>query len=353
MRPGLARTGYAPPAWLRSPHVQSLLASSPLRALQARRRLRQAPATHAQTLLEVEGGVRLQGVASVPVARTPRALALLLHGWEGSADSSYMRMTAAHLLRAGLVVFRLNFRDHGGTHHLNEGLFHSNRLDEVVAAARAVVARWPDLPLLVAGFSLGGNFALRLALRAPQAGLPLRHVAAVCPLLDPARTMDSMEIGPAVYMRYFERMWRRSLARKRALFPQAHGFDDAVLRLPMRALTDWMVRHATEFPDLDAYFDGYSVAGERLRALPVPADILMAADDPVIPLEDFHHIAAFPNVRLELTAHGSHCAFIEGASLDGYGERWVAARFLAALDGLDPAVESSDDSCGEYDHASA
>lgn len=353
MRPGLARTGYAPPAWLRSPHVQSLLASSPLRAAQARRRLRQVPATHAQTLLEVEGGVRLQGVASLPVGRAPRALALLLHGWEGSAESSYMRLTAAHLLRAGFVVFRLNFRDHGGTHHLNEGLFHSNRLDEVVAAARAVAARWPGLPLMVAGYSLGGNFALRLALRAPQAGLPLRRVAAVCPLLDPARTMDSMEIAPAVYMRYFERMWRRSLARKRALFPQAHAFDDEVLRLRLRPLTDWMVRHCTDFPDLDAYFDGYSVAGERLRALAVPTDVLMAADDPVIPLDDFHHIAVFPNVHLELTAHGGHCGFIERASLDSYSERWVAARFVAALGGEAVAVESASGPEGETPHAAA
>lgn len=352
------RSAYAPPTWLRNPHLQSLLASSPLRAAQARRRLRQVPATHTQTLLELEEGVRLLGIASVPAGRMPRALALLLHGWEGSADSSYMRLTAAQLLRAGFAVFRLNFRDHGNTHHLNEGLFHSNRLDEVVAAARAVAARWPQLPMFTAGFSLGGNFALRLALRARQAGLPLRRVAVVCPLLDPARTMDNMEIGPAVYMRHFERMWRRSLARKRALFPQAHGFDDAVLRLPMRALTAWMVRHATEFSSLAAYFDGYSVAGERLRALPVPADILMAADDPVIPLEEFHHIAAFPNVRLELAAHGGHCGFIERASLDSYSERWVAARFLAALDARDPAVESAcdPDPCdpdGEYDHASA
>ncbi|MGE4366076.1 MAG: YheT family hydrolase [Thermomonas sp.] len=353
MRSGPVRSDYAPPAWLRNPHLQSLLASSPLRAVQSRRRLRQVPATHAPTLLELAGGVRLQGVASVPAARAPRAAVLLLHGWEGSAESSYMRLTAAHLLRAGFVVFRLNFRDHGDTHHLNEGLFHSNRLDEVVDAARAVASRWPQLPLFAAGFSLGGNFALRLALRAGQAGLPLRQVAVVCPLLDPARTMDSMEVGPAVYMRHFERMWRRSLARKRALFPQAHGFDDAVLRLPMRALTAWMVRHATEFSSLADYFDGYSVAGERLRALPVPAHILMAADDPVIPLEDFHHIAGFPNVRLELAAHGGHCGFIERASLDGYSERWVAARFLAALDARDPAVESAHDPCGEYDHASA
>ncbi|HRA56739.1 MAG TPA: alpha/beta fold hydrolase, partial [Thermomonas sp.] len=203
---------FLAPGWLRNRHAQSLLASSPMRGARGRMRLQQAAATHQPMVLDVGDGVRLHGIASLPATQPPRAMALLLHGWEGSAESSYMRLTAAQLLHAGLAVFRLNFRDHGNSHHLNEGVFHSNRLDEVVAAAGTVAKLWPDLPLVVAGYSLGGNFALRLALRAPAAGLPLQGVAAVCPLLDPAGAMDQMETGPAFYLRYFERKWRQSLA---------------------------------------------------------------------------------------------------------------------------------------------
>ena len=327
----LQRAAFSPPAWLRSPHVQSVLSSSPLRGMRARRRLARVAARHQPVVLEVGDGVRLQGVHSLPASGEPRALALLLHGWEGSVDSSYMRLTAAQLLRAGFAVFRLNFRDHGDSHHLNEGLFHSNRLDEVVRAAGRVAARMPGLPFFAAGYSLGGNFALRLALQAPAAGLPLRKVAAVCPLLDPARTMDAMEAALPLYMRYFERKWRGSLARKRALFPRAHDFGDDVLKLRMRALTEWMVLRHTGFAALDDYFDGYSVAGDRLRALQLPADVLMAEDDPVIPLDEFRRIAGYPNVQVELAAHGGHCGFIENAALDGYAERWIEARLVEAL----------------------
>ena len=319
----LTASPFLAPRWLRNPHAQSLLASSPMRSARGRMRLQQANASHQPMVLAVGDGVRLQGIASFPNARPPHAMVLLLHGWEGSTESSYMRLTAAQLLHAGLAVFRLNFRDHGDSHHLNEGVFHSNRIDEVVAAAGTVAKLWPDLPLLAAGYSLGGNFALRLALRAPAAGLPLQRVAAVCPLLDPAGAMDQMEAGPSMYLHYFERKWRQSLARKRALFPQVHTFSNDVLRLPMRALTAWMVRNNTQFPDLDAYFDGYSIAGNRLQALQVPAHVLMAEDDPVIPIAQFHRIANFPNISVELARHGGHCGFIEGASLDGYAERWV------------------------------
>ena len=325
------RSDFLPPRLLRGPHVQSVLSSSPLRAIRARRRLHAIEASHEAMVLDVGNGIRLQGVHSMRPGTEPRGLVVLLHGWEGSVDSNYMRLTAARLLDGGFAVFRLNFRDHGDSHHLNEGIFHSNRIDEVVDAVRAIAARWPTRPLFAAGYSLGGNFALRLALRAHSHGLPLQRVAAVCPVLDPARTMQQMEDGLPIYLRYFEHKWRSSLARKRDLFPQLHGFADEVLRLRMRALTEWMVLRHTDFATLDEYFEGYSVAGERLRALPIPVDILMAADDPVIPLREFERIAGFPNVQVELAAHGGHCGFIENARLDGYAERWVASRLIASV----------------------
>lgn len=329
MSPSVA-FGYRAPRWLRNPHLQSAL-SSTLRQSSGKRMLERTGAKTTEHIVDAGDGIRLLGLHSALDHRRARGLVLLLHGWEGSVDSNYMRLTAARLLDAGFAVFRLNFRDHGDSHHLNEGIFHSNRIDEVVAAVRAIAARWPMRPMFAAGYSLGGNFALRLALRAHSHDLPLQRVVAVCPLLDPARTMDAMESGLPIYLRYFERKWRRSLARKRALFPQAHGFADEVLRLRMRALTEWMVLRHTDFATLDEYYDGYSVAGERLRALPIPVDILMAADDPVIPLREFEQVAGFPSVQVELAAHGGHCGFIENARLDGYAERWVTERLLAAV----------------------
>jgi hypothetical protein len=141
---------YRPPWWLRSPHVQSMLGSSPMR-IRHGARLLAALGTHAETVvLDAGEGVRLQGVYNAPRAGAPRGLALLLHGWEGSTESSYMRLTAAKLLQAGFATFRLNFRDHGDSHHLNPGLFHSNRIDAVVRAAVEVSRRYPLRPLVAA-----------------------------------------------------------------------------------------------------------------------------------------------------------------------------------------------------------
>ena len=324
---------YRAPWWAASPHLQSVLASSPWRVARGARRLKAIGAVSQAHVLDAGDGVRLHGLHSTLPGRAPRGMALLLHGWEGSAESGYMRLTAANLLEAGFDVFRLNFRDHGPSHHLNEAIFHSCRIDEVIGAAKQVAARWPLQPLVVAGYSLGGNFALRLALHAPAHGLPIARVAAVCPALDPERTTQAMERGFPLYQRYFLRKWTRSLRRKRELFPQAHGFDDAFFKLGLRDLTARLIEHGgmDEFPDVAAYFDGYRISAERLATMSVPVDILTSMDDPVIPVDDFAGLQLPDSATVEIAAHGGHCGFLRDARLHGYAEDWVAAKLSTAL----------------------
>ena len=54
----------------------------------------------------------------------------------------------------------------------------------------------------------------------------------------------------------------------------------------LRSMTDALVRECTEFADSACYLDGYSITGARLQTLAVPARILIADDDPMIPIAD-------------------------------------------------------------------
>ncbi|TBR09712.1 MAG: alpha/beta fold hydrolase [Lysobacter sp.] len=328
---------FEPPWLLRSPHVQTALGSSPLRRHLGEARLAEVTAGSTPQVIDAGEGIRLLGMHDLPRGAAPKGLALLLHGWEGSIDSSYMRLTAAALLARGWATFRLNFRDHGDSHHLNEQIFHSNRLDEVVRAAVEVARRFPSPRFVAAGYSLGGNFALRLALHAPAAGLSLDAVAAVCPVLDPARTMAVMDRGGGLYRRYFERKWRASLLRKRALFPHLLHLDDRTLGMRLMELTRWLVERHTDFGTIEAYFDGYTLAGDRLAALAVPAYLLTAADDPVIPVDDFERLGLPACAHLEITSRGGHCGFIENFRLQGLAEAWIAER----LDAMATPLQSS------------
>src|SRR3546814_11454677 len=93
----------------------------------------------------------------------------------------------------------------------------------------------------------------------------------------------------------------------------------------MRELTRWLVERYTPYGSLEGYFDGYCIAGDRLHGLAVPASILMANDDPVIPVASFHQLLLPDSARLEIAAHGGNSGFIQGASPNGFAWRWGAA----------------------------
>lgn len=329
------RSAYRAKGLLRNAHVQSALSSSPWRVQAGLRRLAALGVSAQPTILSLPDQTRLSGLYyAAPAAVRRNALALLLHGWEGSAQSSYINHSAAELLAAGVDVFALNFRDHGQSHGLNEGLFHSNRLQEVVDAARQVHETYRPARFVVAGYSLGGNFALRLALAAPAQGLPIDAAFSICPPVDPSAVLRILETGPAFYHWYFMKKWRGSLRRKRELFPQVHVFGDDILQRDMRGLTQWLVEQHTDWDNEEDYFSGYSVAGGILSGLQVPTRILAAQDDPVIPVASLESLQASDAVRLEISADGGHCGFIENWRLRGFAEQWLKNGVVQALNAL-------------------
>jgi predicted alpha/beta-fold hydrolase len=107
---------------LRHHHVQSIYPSLPLRRPGVERRAASLRQASRELLVDCGEGVRLLALAArqVDAGRAPAdRVAILLHGWEGSADSLYLLSVGQLLFDAGYDVVRLNLRDHGDSHHLN------------------------------------------------------------------------------------------------------------------------------------------------------------------------------------------------------------------------------------------
>ncbi len=324
--PESSRSEFSPGGLLGNRHVQSILTSGPWRRRQVRKRAAEYLARREERVITARDGTRLLGFSNR--ARTDRreALVVLLHGWEGSVDSNYLLSTAVTLDQAGFDTFRLNFRDHGESHHLNEGLFHSCLLEEVLDAVAAVADEY-DGPVFLAGFSLGGNFALRIARHAPSRGLELRRVIAVSPVIKPRHVLDAMEQGLPIYERYFVHKWRRSLKHKQSLYPERYNLRDWFRLGRVRAQTAWLVERLTEFESLDEYLEGYSVAGDYLAGLETSTLIITAADDPIIPISDFKALPRPPALDIEVVPRGGHCGFLANWRL----ESWIEYRVKSEL----------------------
>ena len=262
-------------------------------------------------------------------AASPPRLAVLLHGWEGSADSLYLLSLAQLLHERGLSVIRLNLRDHGGTHALNRDLFHSCRLPEVVGAVARVQSLFPGHRLLLAGYSLGGNFCLRVGARAPAAGIRIARIVAVCPVLDPAATLEALERGPAVYRNYFLYKWRRSLRLKQAAWPGHYDFGDLIRDPSLTGMTEKMVLTYTDYPDLATYLQGYAITGRVLESLEAPAHLLTSEDDPMILAQDLARVARPASLEVTVTTGGGHCGYMDALG----GPSWVDRRIADELAG--------------------
>ncbi len=321
---------FAPAGWLANRHVQSLMTSGPWRKIAVRRRARQFLARSEPELIRAADGTRLLGYrnrSEHDAAMRRDALVILLHGWEGSVDSNYMLDTAVALDAAGFDTFRLNFRDHGDSHHLNDGLFHSCLLTEVVDAIGQLRQAYGQRPVFLAGFSLGGNFALRVARWAPVHGFELTRAFAVSPVIRPSQVLDALEQGLAVYHHYFVLKWRRSLRIKQALYPDKYPLDEWFRINNLREQTRWLIENLTPFPDLETYLEGYSVAGDYLVGLQTPTLIITAADDPIIPFGDFRDLPDISALDIDVLERGGHCGFIENWGMDS----WIEKRLIGEL----------------------
>lgn len=320
-------THFLPPLLLRSCNLQTTLASLKPRKLLAVHRASRLLQNSRTMVLDCGEGIRLLGAISEGAGNT-KGLVILIHGWEGSIDSAYILSAGAWLFNHGYNVFRLNLRDHGRSHHLNRELFNSARLAEVVNGIREIHRIFPHDRNFLSGFSLGGNFCLRVGLVAPAARLNLNAIVVVCPLIDPAATTRNLQENHPVYHRYFVRKWKRSLALKFDLFPDLDDREYFLGLNSLRELHNHFVPRHTAYRTTQDYFRAYHISPEQLAQMAIPTRIIAAADDPIIERADIEGLARTDNLSIDLLNYGGHCGFLKNYRL----HCWVDERLCQIFD---------------------
>ena len=319
----LTAESFRPAPYLRNGHLQTILASSSFRAW-GKNPI--CDAAH-ELIIKTSGDVRLLGFYSPQKYNKGKGLVVLLHGWEGSVASTYILCTGNALYGRGYDIFRLNFRDHGDSHHLNQGIFYAVLLEEVFQAVHQLCRNAEQKPVFLTGFSLGGNFALRIARKMIQTPITnLCHVAAISPVLDPAKSTSKIDQYPLIRI-YFLKKWIQSLKKKQKLFPAIYDFADVLSLKTIQAVTDRLLQKYSDFNSAIEYFREYSLLKDSIKDLPVPATIITAKDDPIIPVEDFYQLELNHRTNLVIHAFGGHNGFIDGFFLKSWYEQKLADMF--------------------------
>jgi uncharacterized protein len=306
------------PLWpMKNAMLQTVLASSRLRIIGKDPMSREAR----KMIFTTSQDVRLMAWYSPQTDGRSRGLVILLNGWQGCATSAYMVATGKMLYHHGYSVLRLEYRDHGDSHHLNKGLFYATLLKEVLECVAQAARLEAPRPAFLAGFSLGGNFALRIARECGSGGMEnLQHIVSISPVLDPQKSTDAINRN-AVINSYFLKKWKRSLYRKQRLFPSLYDFTDILGLNDIRTMTEMLISKYSLYENAAQYFSAYSVGAEDLSGIVIPTTIIAAKDDPIIPAEDFYSLCLNDTTRLCLHKHGGHNGFFESFRLNTWYEK--------------------------------
>ena len=277
--------------------------------------------------------------------RHTRPTILALHGLEGSSGAHYMRGVADKALRAGFNAVLLNQRNCGGTEHLGPGLYHSGLVEDAAFVIRELAVSDRLEQVVAAGYSLGGNLALRLAGTESPRTLPqLRGVCAISPVLELEQCVRALERrANAVYQWNFVRNLKNRMRRKEACFPGR--FDLARLQA-IRSVRQFDAAYTAPSFGFESAEDYYhrAAALRVIDKIAIPALIITAADDPFVPVESFRHpsVTANRHVTVVITEHGGHCGFLgesNAAGDDGYWAEQQIVEFASRVTGERAASE--------------
>ena len=320
---------FVPHPWLRNGHLMTVFTWA------RPRRFPELPEPEAR-VFDTAPDTRVLARCHWQASRTSHPALLLLHGLEGSADAHYMRGMADKAFAAGFNVVRLNQRNCGGTDHLSVGVYNSGLTSDPAHVIDELLQRDGVTSIAVAGYSLGGNLALKLAgeyAAAPPPGV--KAFAAVSPTLDLASCIDALE-RPSnwPYQQNFLVSLRARIRRKATLYPTRYSTAPLAGVRSVRQFDDAYTAPMSGYRDAADYYHRASAlrVADRIR---LPTLVITADDDPFVPIGPFGDpaIAGNPAVRVVITRHGGHCGFVsrrvDGSRADGYWAERAVVDFVA------------------------
>jgi predicted alpha/beta-fold hydrolase len=303
----IVRGDFVAAPWLRGRHAQTIFPSLPGVPVPAPRLRRE--------LLELPDGdiTAVDWLAGDFDAGAP--VLTILHGLEGSSDSTYARMLLAEAARRGWRAGVLHFRDCGNQRNRLPRRYHAGDTADLRFLLGLLSAQLPgNTPLLAAGYSLGGNVLLKY-LGESGDRTPLSAAVAVSVPLDLRVSAESISTGFSKYYEtYLLKRMKTSVASKFNPDTAAFNWRRVMDSASFMEFDDAITAPLHGFVDKDDYYDRCS-AGAFLNRVTRPTLVIQATDDPFMAergIPDESRLAS--PVTIELSPQGGHVGFIHGGS---------------------------------------
>jgi hypothetical protein len=259
---------------------------------------------------------------------------ILVHGLEGSSAAGYARSMVHAALGRGWVTHRFNMRGCGSADDLAVTGYHAGQTSDLLAFLRER-RRLSSLPIFIIGFSLGGNVTLKLAgeLGESARGL-LAGICAVSTPIDLAACVEALgQPRNFIYQGRFLSRLKDRIRRKNRLSPDVYTLEHLPKIHSIQDFDDYYTARMFGFGNAANYFRTQS-SNQFLARIRVPALLIQAKDDPLVPFRVFDHPAFAENPFLTLVAvdHGGHLGFLSRGRprfwLDGTVLDWAEGNLI-------------------------
>jgi predicted alpha/beta-fold hydrolase len=241
-------------------------------------------------------------------------LLVILHGLEGSAESSYARMLMQMAFEREWRPCVLHSRDCGDYRNILPRRYHAGETSDIRHFLKSLQQAGYVGPMLAVGYSLGGNVLLKY-LGESGKDSRLSAAAAVCVPLDLHACSKALNIGfSKLYQRYMLNNMKDSVRRKFDRYTAAFDWARAMSAKTFSEFDDAVTAPLHGFDGMQDYYDRCSSA-QFLKDIVRPTLIINALDDPfmtpdVIPDSD----RLSESVTLEIADSGGHVGFVEGGT---------------------------------------
>lgn len=299
---------FQPPWWARNKHVQTIYP----RFFQRRKPL----STRIERVDLPDGDFVNLLWAEAKSSFNPKGLMILFHGLEGSIHSHYANDFMAQCLSKGWQPVLMHFRGCGGVLNLTTRAYHSGETEDAIFVLEKLKDKFPNIPRLATGFSLGGNMLLKLLGENPHQSLLKAAVAISAPLkLDECAKSINQGFSQ-FYQKYLLKSMRNTLVAKMQSIDYTkamHLEQDQVDSITtFREFDEKVTAPIHGFSSVDHYYRQCSAIG-YLKSIETPTLVLHSKDDPfmnekVVPTSE----QLSDQVTFELSEKGGHVGFMQG-----------------------------------------
>ena len=257
---------------------------------------------------------------------------LLMHGLGGSCESKYILRIGAKLNQLGFEVVRFNHRGCGpGGQALARNIYHAGQTKVLDETLRTIKNELPTKQLLLVSFSLSANLVLKYLGESEEESSSLEYcslikeVFCICPPINLANCSKQLALPKNFWL---DQYFIRKLVAQAKSRSQIHKIP---FNLPRKISIGEFDRVYTApqagFKSREEYYQKSS-SKKYLSKIKTPTRILIASDDPVVPVEDYNDLVLSDSTTLDHQQFGGHMGFISRTKTPQKDRFWMDAQVL-------------------------